>query len=133
MGNPVLKEQSHRELCRMLLSSWGYFTVKNPVKIRVHLSLLRARLYLISPTPPIFRGHNSEKCGIRPELFNDFRREQMRSNIAMLRSPKAGWDVVWEAAGTGRGIFQHPSREASGIKRNYYEKPMVIHHVCLSP
>ena len=73
------------------------------------------------PHPPNFRGHNSEKCGTGPELFNDFRRELMRANIAMLRRPKAGWDVVWDAAGTGHGKFQHPPREASGIKRNSTE------------
>jgi len=39
----------------------------------------------------------------------------------MLRRLKAGWDVVWDAAGTGREIFQHPPREASGIKRNSKE------------
>jgi hypothetical protein len=53
------------------------------------------------PHPPDFRGHNSEKCGIGPELFNDFRREKMRSNIAMLRRPKGGGNVIWDAAGTG--------------------------------
>ncbi|HET6581450.1 MAG TPA: hypothetical protein VFG36_06180 [Methanoregula sp.] len=46
----------------------------------------------------------------------------MRSNIATLRRPKAGGDVVWVAAGTGGGIFQHPPWEASGIKRNYPEQ-----------
>ena len=74
------------------------------------------------PHPPNFRGHNSEKCGTGPELFNVFRRELMRANIAMLRRPKAGWDVVWDAAGTGQGKFQHPPREASGIKRNSTEQ-----------
>jgi hypothetical protein len=46
----------------------------------------------------------------------------MRANIAMLRRPEAGWDVVWDAAGTGHGKFQHPPREASGIKRNSTEQ-----------
>jgi hypothetical protein len=40
----------------------------------------------------------------------------------MLRRPKAGWDVVWDAAGNGRGIFQHTPREASGIKRKSTEQ-----------
>gem|GEM_PF-2515574 len=74
------------------------------------------------PSPPNFRGHYSEKCGTGPELFNGFRRERMRSNIAMLRRPKAGWDVVRDAAGTGRGIFQHTPRESSGIKRDSTEQ-----------
>jgi hypothetical protein len=55
------------------------------------------------PHPPNFRGHNSEKCGTGPELFNDFRRERMRSYIEVLRKQKAGSGVVWEVAGTGRG------------------------------
>ena len=76
-----------------------------------------------------FRGHYSEKCGTGPELFNDVRREQMRSDIAMLRRPKAGGDVVWDAAGTGREMF---SPGISGKMRNYHEKPMVIHHVRMS-
>ena len=42
---------------------------------------------------------------------NDRRRERMRSYIAMLRRPKAGGDVVWDAASTNRGIFLHPPRE----------------------
>jgi len=53
----------------------------------------------------------------------------------MLRRPKAEGDVVWDTAGTGQGIFQHPPREASGIKRNSPEQkfkpcseyPAVIH------
>jgi len=40
-----------------------------------------------------------EKCGTGLELFNDLRREQMRSDIAMLRRLKAGWDAVWDAGG----------------------------------
>ena len=52
------------------------------------------------PHPPDFRGHNSEKCGIGPELFNDFRREKMRSNIAMLRRPKGGGEC-----NLGRGWY----------------------------
>jgi len=51
------------------------------------------------PHPGNFGGHYSEKCGTGPELPNDFRRERMRSNIAVLRSPKAGGDVVWDAGG----------------------------------
>ena len=54
------------------------------------------------PRPPNFRGHYSEKCGNGLELLNDVRRERMWSNIAMLRRPKAGGDVIWDAAGTGR-------------------------------
>ena len=122
MGNPVLKEQSHRRLDRMLLSSGAIFTVKNPCENSGTPEPATSPVIPHFPHPPNFRGHNSEKCGTGPELFNDFRREQMRSNIAMLRRPKAGWDVVWDAAGTGRGIFQHPPREASGIKRNSIEQ-----------
>jgi len=40
----------------------------------------------------------------------------MRSNIAMLRRPKGGWGVIWDAAGTGHGIIPASSRESSGIK-----------------
>jgi hypothetical protein len=68
------------------------------------------------PHPPNFRGHNSEKRGTGLELFNDFRKERMRSNIAMLRRPKGGWGVIWDAAGTGHGIIPASSRESSGIK-----------------
>jgi hypothetical protein len=115
MGNPVLKEQSHRRLGWMLLSSGAIFTVKKHlVRILVHRSLLRARLHLISPTPRILEAIILEKCGTGPELFNDFRRERMRSNIAMLRRPKAGWDGVWEAAGTGRGDI--PASFPGGIR-----------------
>jgi len=75
------------------------------------------------PHPMNLRGHNSEKCGIGPELINDFRWERMRSNIATLRRPKAGWDMVWDAAGTGsRGIFHHPPLEVPEIKKNSTEQ-----------
>ncbi len=82
------------------------------------------------PNTRNFRGHYSEKCGTGPELLNDARRERMRSDIAILRRPKVGGDVVWDAMGTGREMF---SPETTGIMRNYHEKPMIIHHVCLSP
>jgi hypothetical protein len=52
------------------------------------------------PHPPILEVIIFEKYGTGPELFNDFRWVRMRSNIAMLRRPKAGWDVAWDAAGT---------------------------------
>jgi len=118
MGNPVLNEQSHRRQGRMLLSSGLFFPSKNPCENSGTPEPATSPVIPHFPHPPNFRGHNSEKCGTGLELFNDFRRERMRSNIAMLRRPKAGWDVVWDAAGTGRGIFQYPPREASGIKRN---------------
>jgi len=73
------------------------------------------------PHPPDFRGHYSEKCGTGLELLNDVRREQMRADIAMLRRPKAGGDVIWDAAGTGR---KTSSPGTSGMMRNYHEKPM---------
>src|SRR5665647_2972774 len=120
MGNPVLLEQSHLRSGWMLLSSGAIFTVKPPVRILVHRSLLGARLYLISPTPRILEVIILEKCGTRPELFNDYRWERMRSYIAMLQRPKSRMGMVWRA-GTGRGIFQHPPRKASGIKRNSHE------------
>ncbi len=44
----------------------------------------------------------------------------MRANIAMLQRPKAGGDVVWDAAGTGQGKFQHPPRGASRGKEEFY-------------
>jgi len=106
----------------MLLSSGAIFTVKNPCENSGTPEPATSPVIPHFPHPPNFRGHNSEKCGTGLELFNDFRWERMRSNIEMLRRPKAGWDVVWDAAGTGRGIFQHPPREASGIKRNSTEQ-----------
>ena len=54
----------------------------------------------------------------------------MSPDTAILQRPKVGGDVVWDAMGTGREMF---SPETTGIMRNYHEKPMVIHHVCLSP
>jgi len=64
------------------------------------------------PRFPKFGGHYSEKCGTGQELLNDARREQMRSNIALLQRPKAGGDGVWNAAGSGRG--KCPRREVQG-------------------
>jgi hypothetical protein len=78
-------------------------------------------LYLISPTTLILEVIILEKCGTGPELLNDFRQEQKRSNIAVLQRPNAGGGVVWEVAGTGWGIFQRPAQDAPGIKRNSHE------------
>jgi hypothetical protein len=55
-----------------------------------------------------------EKSGMGPELFNDFRRERMRSYLAMLKWPKAGEDVVWDAAGTGSGDI--PASSPRGLQ-----------------
>ena len=101
--NPVLKEQSHRRQGRMLLSSGLFFPSKNPCENSGTPEPATSPVIPHFPHPPNFRGHNSEKCGTGLELFNDFRWERMRSNIEMLRRPKAGWDVVWDAAGTGGG------------------------------
>jgi len=127
MGNPVLKEQPHRRLSRVLLSSGAIFPSKNPCENFGTPEPAMSPVVPYFPYPQNFRGHYSEKCGTGPELLNDGRRERMRSDIAMLRSPKAGGDEVWDAAGT------RSSPGTSGIMRNYHEKPMVIHHVCLSP
>jgi hypothetical protein len=72
------------------------------------------------PHPPNFRGHNSEKCGTEMKLFNNFRRERIGSNIAMLRRPKAGWDVVWDAAGIGRGDIPVSSPGCVRYKEEFY-------------
>jgi len=92
------------------------------VRILVNPEPAMSPVVPLFPHPPNFRGHNLEKCGTGPELFIDFRRERMRSYLAELQQSKAGWGVVWEVAGTGRGIFQPPPREASGIKRNSPEQ-----------
>jgi hypothetical protein len=110
----------------MLLSSGANFTIKTSCKNSGTPEPATSPVISHFPHPPNFRGHNSEKCGTEPELFNDFRQERMRVNIAMLRRPKAGWDVVWDTSGTGWGIFQHPPREASGIKRNSTEQKHLV-------
>jgi hypothetical protein len=80
-----------------------------------------SRITPLFPHPPDFRGHNSGKRGTGLELLSDFRREQMRSNIAMLQKPKQGWDVFWDMVGTGRGIFLPPPREVLRIDRHSAE------------
>jgi hypothetical protein len=55
------------------------------------------------PYPQVFRGHYSEKWGTGPELLNNARRERMRSKIAMLRRPKAGGNVIWDAGAPAGG------------------------------
>src|SRR4030042_291489 len=120
-GNPVLKEQSHRRPGRMLLSSGAIFLPsKKPCENSGTPEPATSEVIPHFPHPPNFRGHNSEKCGTGPELFNDFRRERMRSDIAMLRRPKAGGDVVWDAAGTGRGGILASSPKGVTDKEEFY-------------
>src|SRR5665647_2426064 len=114
MGNPVLLEQSHLRSGWMLLSSGAIFTVKPPVRILVHRSLLGARLYLISPPPRILEVIILEKCGTRPELFNDYRWERMRSYIAMLQRPKSRMGMVWDAGGHRPGDI--PASSPKGVR-----------------
>ena len=92
------------------------------MRILVHRSLLRARLYLISPTPRILEVIILEKCGTGPELFNDLRREQMRSDIAMLRRLKS-------RVGCGFGRGQAPSGGYSSIlpgKKECFIQPIAL-------
>jgi hypothetical protein len=98
----------------MLSSERAVFTVK---KSYGNSGLPEHAMSLVVPyfpRPPDFRGHYSEKCGTGPELLNDARREQVRPDIARLRRPKAGGDVVWDAAvPAGRC----PHRGTSGIMK----------------
>jgi len=98
----------------MLSSDGVFFTVKesrgssgtpepDPSPVRPHFSHSQN-----------FRGHNPEKCGTGPELLADPRRELKRSNMAIVWRTKAGGEVVWDAAGTGRGMWLHPHRERPG-------------------
>jgi hypothetical protein len=114
MGNPVLKEQSRGRLGRMLLSSGATFSrQKTPCENSGKLEPATSPVIPHFPHLPNFRGHNSEKYGTGPELFNDFRWERMRSNIAMLRRPIAGWDVIWGSGGHGLG---DPISSQGGIR-----------------
>jgi len=121
MRNPVLTEQSHRRPGRMLLSSGAVLSQKTPVKILLYRSLLQARLYLISPTPRILEVIILEKCGTGPELFIDLRREQMWSDIAMLRRLKS-------RMGCGLGRGRAPSRGYSSIpgRKECFIQPMAL-------
>ena len=119
--NPVLWSNITEDSADCYCQLWPFLPSKNPCKNSGSPEPATSLVVPHFPHPPNFRGHNSEKRGTGLELFNYFRKERMRSNIAMLRRPKAGWDVVWDAAGTGQGKFQHPHREASGIKRNSTE------------
>ena len=105
----------------MLSSGGAFFTVKKPHRNSGTLEPGTGPVVPYFPCPPNFRGHYSEKCGTGPELFNDARQEWMRSNIAMLRRPKAGGDVVWDATDTGREMWLHPHREHQGITINSTE------------
>src|SRR5665647_318652 len=93
----------------MLLSSGAIFTVKKPpVKILVHRSLLRARLYLISPTPRIFRGHNFRKMRNRAGIIERFltgtyeveysnvtkTKKQEGCGLGLGRAPVAGYSSI---------------------------------------
>jgi len=122
MGNPVLRSNLPEDQAGCYCHLGLFYRQKTPVRILVHQSLLRARLYLISPTPRIFEVIILEKCGTGPELFNDIQRERMRSDIAMLRRLKKQ-DGMWFGTrrAPSRGIFQHPPQAASGIKRNSTE------------
>jgi hypothetical protein len=97
MGNPDLVSYRPK-----VIVTWAIFPVKNPCENSGTPEPATSPVIHHFLHPPNFRGHNSEKCGTGPELFNDFSRERMRSNIAMVRRPKAGGDVVWDAAGTDR-------------------------------
>jgi len=72
------------------------------------------------PRPLNFGGLYSEKCGTGLELLNDARRERMRPDIAMLRRPKAGGDVIRDADVTGR---ETSSPGTSGIMRITMKNP----------
>ena len=45
----------------------------------------------------------------------------MRSNIAMLRRPKAGWDVVWDAGGDLPGDISASSPEGIRDQEEFYK------------
>jgi len=93
----------------------AFFTVKKTtVRILVQRILLRAWLYLISPTPRILEVRILEQRGTGPELFKDFRWERMRSNIALLKGPKAGGMWFGTRACTRQGMFQPAARRRWG-------------------
>ncbi len=87
----------------MLSSEGAVFAVKKPYENSGTPEPVMSAVVPYFPHPRNFRGHYSEKCGTGPELPNDARRERMRSNIAVLRRPKAGGDVVWDAGGYRQG------------------------------
>src|SRR4030043_661719 len=103
MGNPVLVSNLPEGQAGCYCHLGLFFPSKNTCENSGTPEPATSPVIPHFPHPPNFRGHNSEKCGTGPELFNDFRRERMRSNIAMLQRPKAGWDVVWDAAGAAGG------------------------------
>jgi len=95
----------------------GFRRQKTPVGVLIYRNLLRALLYLISPRPRNLRGHYDEKCGTGPELFNNARRRWMRSNIVMLRRPKAG-GMRFETRRIPAGRYVCILTGTSGIMRN---------------
>jgi len=77
---------------------------KTPTRTLVHRSLLRARLYNNSRGIGILEAMIRKNAESGPENFRVLRRESGRSHLAMLLRPKAGGDVVWDTAGTERGL-----------------------------
>jgi len=120
--NPILKGESHRRLCRMLLSSGAIFPVKKLCENSGTPEPAASPDIPHFPQSPNFRGHNSEKCGTGAGIIQRFPTGTDEVEYSNVTKTESRMDVVWVAAGTGRGIFQHPPREASGIKRNSTEE-----------
>jgi hypothetical protein len=80
--NPGLKSNLPKDQARCFCHPGAVFTIKTLPAT--------SRITPLFPHPSDFRGHNSGKRGTGLELLSDFRREQMRSNIAMLQKPKQG-------------------------------------------
>ena len=78
MGNLVFIELSHRTPDWMISPEGAVLTVKKTYGNSGTPEPAASPVVPHFPNPPDFRGHNSEKCGIGPELFNDFRRKQMK-------------------------------------------------------
>jgi hypothetical protein len=80
--NPGLKSNLTEDPAGYYYSLGAVFTIKTLPAT--------SRITPLFPHPSDFRGHNSGKRGTGLELLSDFRRERMRSNIAMLQKPKQG-------------------------------------------
>jgi len=97
---------THRRSSRMVSSHGAVFTVKKPLREFWHIWACYEPGGSSFPLPPrileVIIRKNAEPGR---NNSNDRQRERVRSYTEMLRSPKAGGDVVSDAASTSHGIY----------------------------
>jgi hypothetical protein len=124
MENPVLMKQSHKKTRLDVIVIRGYFLLsKTPCENSCTPEPAMSPVIPHFPHPPNFRGHNFRKMRNRAGIIQRFPTgtdEVEYSNVTVTESKDGMW--FGTRAGTGRGIFQDPLREASGIKRNSTEQ-----------